>query len=93
MNKNVSRTEVAGKVNLSEEYFSRLFRQETGDTFKDYILMMKMEAAKELLRDTRLSVSIIASKVGYSNFSHFSQMFKNYSGMTPQEFRKNVQNE
>lgn len=88
MNKNMSRTEVAHAVNLSEEYFSRLFKQETGDTFKDYILMIKMEAAKELLSNTQLSIGIIASKVGYSNFSHFSQMFRNYTGKTPQEFRK-----
>lgn len=89
LNKNVSRSEVAREVHLSEEYFSRLFRQETGDTFKDYLLMVKMEAAKEILIKTQLSVSIVASKVGYSNFSHFSQMFKNYTGLTPQEFRKN----
>lgn len=89
LNKNVSRSEVAREVHLSEEYFSRLFRQETGDTFKDYLLMVKMEAAKDILIKTQLSVGIVASKVGYSNFSHFSQMFKNYTGLTPQEFRKN----
>lgn len=88
MNRNLSRTEVAGAVNISEEYFSRLFKQETGDTFKDYILTVKMETAKELLWDTQLSVGIIASKVGYSNFSHFSQMFKSHTGMTPQEYRR-----
>lgn len=89
LNKSVSRGEVANAVHLSEEYFSRLFRQETGATFKDYILMMKMEAAKEILDKTDLSVSIVASKVGYSNFSYFSQTFKNYTGTTPQDYRKN----
>lgn len=89
MNKNLSRTEVAKAVNVSEEYFSKLFRQETGATFKEYILMVKMEMAKRLLHDTVFSVSIIASKVGYSNFSHFSQMFRSYTGVTPQEYRKN----
>ena len=88
MNKNLSRTEVAKAVNVSEEYFSRLFRQETGDTFKDYIQMVKMEEAKKLLQETGFSVGIIASKVGYSNFSHFTQMFRSYTGMTPQEYRK-----
>lgn len=88
MNKNLSRTEVAKAVNVSEEYFSRLFRQETGDTFKDYIQMVKMEEAKKFLKETGFSIGIIASKVGYSNFSHFTQMFRNYTGMTPQEYRK-----
>lgn len=88
MNKNLSRTEVAKAVNVSEEYFSRLFRQETGDTFKAYIQMVKMEEAKKLLKETGFSIGIIASKVGYSNFSHFTQMFRSYTGMAPQEYRK-----
>lgn len=90
ISKNLTRTDVANAVNISEEYFSRLFRQETGDTFKDYMVMRKMETAKQLLEDTVLSVSIIASKVGYSNFSHFSQMFRGYVGMSPLEYRKTV---
>lgn len=88
MNKNPSRTEVARAVNISEEYFSRLFRQETGDAFKDYMQMLKMEEAKKLLKETGFSIGIIASKVGYNNFSHFTQTFRSYTGMTPQEFRK-----
>ncbi len=88
MNKNISRGEVAQAVHLSEEYFSKLFKQETGDTFKDYILAIKMKAAMDFLEKTQLSVGIVASKVGYSNFSYFSQTFKNYTGLTPQEYRK-----
>lgn len=88
LNKNMSRSEVAQQIHLSEEYFSRLFKQETGYTFKDYLMMVKMEAAKDFLSKTQLSVSIIASKVGYSNFSYFSHTFKNYTGVTPQEYRK-----
>ncbi|MDO5541075.1 MAG: helix-turn-helix domain-containing protein [Eubacteriales bacterium] len=93
MNKNLSRTEVAKAVNVSEEYFSRLFRQETGDTFKDYMQMVKMEEAKKLLKETGLSIGIIASKVGYSNFSHFTQMFRSYTRMTPQEYRRSGEEE
>ena len=88
MNQNLSRTEVADAINVSEEYFSRLFKQETGSTFKEYVLDMKMKQAKHLLDTTDLSVGIIASKVGYSNFSYFSQLFRTYEGMTPQEYRK-----
>lgn len=91
LSKNISRADVASHVHLNEEYFSRLFRQETGDTFKDFILMEKMKEAKKLLAGTRLSVSIIASKVGYDNFSHFSKMFKKVTNSTPQEFRKEHQ--
>lgn len=88
LNKNLSRSEIAKEVHLSEEYFSRLFKQTTGYTFKDYMMLVKMETAKELLTRTKLSVSIVASKVGYSNFSYFSHAFKSYTGYTPQEYRK-----
>ena len=82
---------MAELVHLNEEYFSRLFRQETGDTFKDFMMMEKMKAAKKLLAETHLSVSIVASKVGYDNFSHFSKMFNKMTEMTPQEYRKDNQ--
>lgn len=88
LNKSLSRAEVAEYVHLNEEYFSRLFRAETGATFKEYLLDEKMKEAKRLLVRSRLSVSIIASKVGYDNFSHFSKMFKKITGQTPQEYRK-----
>lgn len=91
LNKNISRADVADYVHLNEEYFSRLFRQQTGDTFKDYLLMEKMKEAQKLLMNSRLSVSIIASKVGYDNFSHFSKMFKKVTNQTPQEYRKDHQ--
>ncbi len=88
LSKNISRGEVANLVFLNEEYFSRLFKQETGYTFKDYELMLRMDMAQTLLEHSKLSVSIIASKVGYDNFSHFSKMFKKITDMTPQEYRK-----
>lgn len=91
LSKNISRTEVAREVYLNEEYFSRLFRQRTGATFKDYVLMEKMQEAKKLLRQSKFSVGIIASKVGYDNFSHFSKMFKKITDQTPQEYRKEHQ--
>lgn len=91
LSKNISRADVAREVHLNEEYFSRLFRQQTGATFRDYVLMQKMTEAQKLLRQSRLSVSIIASKVGYDNFSHFSKMFKKITNKTPQEYRKEFQ--
>ena len=89
LSRNISRGDVASEVHLTEEYFSRLFSRQTGFTFKDYLLNEKMNAAKKLLVSSGLSVSIVASKVGYDNFSHFSQIFKKVVGETPQEYRKN----
>lgn len=86
--KNLTRNEVASHVHLNPEYFSRLFKRETGYTVADFIFKEKMKLARQLLESTRLSVSMIAMKVGYSNFSHFTQLFKKVYGMTPNEYRK-----
>lgn len=91
INKNILRSDVADYVHLNEEYFSRVFKANTGVTFKDYVLIEKMKTAQFLLGNTRLSVGIIASKVGYDNFSHFSKMFKKITNQTPQEYRKDHQ--
>lgn len=91
INRSVTRSEVAEYLHLNEEYFSRLFKKYTGYTFKDYEMMERIEIAKCMLEKSRFSVSIIASKVGYDNFSHFSKVFKKYTDQTPQEYRKNFQ--
>lgn len=91
INKNILRSDVAEYVHLNEEYFSRVFKANTGVTFKDYVLIEKMKTAQFLLGSTKLSVGIIASKVGYDNFSHFSKMFKKITNQTPQEYRKDHQ--
>ena len=82
---------MAEYLHLNEEYFSRLFKKYTGETFKDYDMRMRIETAGRLLEQTKFSVSIIASKVGYDNFSYFSKLFKAYTGKTPQEYRRDFQ--
>lgn len=84
----LSRGEVAEHVHLNQEYFSRLFRKETGLSFKDYVLKEKMKRAANMLSSTSLSVGLIASKVGFDNFSHFSQTFRKYYNLSPQEYRE-----
>ncbi|MBE5891506.1 MAG: helix-turn-helix domain-containing protein [Lachnospiraceae bacterium] len=88
VNRAISRTEVADYLHLNEEYFSRVFKKYTGRTFKDYDIGYRMELAKKLLEQTKLPISIVASKVGYDNFSHFSKLMKKYTGFSPQEYRK-----
>ena len=85
--RSISRTEVAEYLHINEDYFTRIFKKYTGLTFKDYDSRARMETAKTLLEQTRLPVGIIATKVGYDNFSHFSKAFKKYTGKTPTEFR------
>lgn len=88
ISRNVSRAEVAQLLHLNEEYFSRLFKKVTGYTFKDYEVQERIRFAERLLVQSNFSISIIASKVGYDNFSHFSKVFKKVTGYTPQDYRR-----
>ncbi|MBP3683783.1 MAG: helix-turn-helix domain-containing protein [Oscillospiraceae bacterium] len=88
LGQDISRTEVAEMVHLNEEYFSKMFHKYAGCTFKEYVMAERMQQAQRLLKHSRLTVSLIASKVGYDNFSYFSKAFKRATGMTPQEYRK-----
>lgn len=86
---NFSRVQIADAVFLNPEYLSRLFKKEKGVSLNDFINSRKMEIAQSLLSDTNIPVYLVASKVGYSNFSYFSQVFKKFCGVTPQEYRQN----
>jgi len=84
--------DVAEHVNLSAEYFTKLFKRETGQNIKEYIALSKVAAAKEMLEHSSLSVGMIALELGYSYFSHFTQVFKKYEHITPSEYRSKYTN-
>lgn len=88
LSKDISVKDVADYVCFSPEYFSKLFKKETGENVKNYILRIKVNTAKDLLKNPNIPVSLVASELGYSNFSHFTQMFKKHEGITPSEYRK-----
>ena len=92
LSRSVSVRAVAEHVNLSPEYFTKLFKKETGQNIKDFITQCKISAAKELLEQSNISVSMVALELGYDNFSHFSQIFKKYENLTPSEYRKKFPN-
>lgn len=79
--------DVAEKVGLSAAYFSRLFKQETGENFIDYLIKVRMEKAKKLLEETTAQAKEIGEKVGYKKGKYFGKLFKNYTGYTPTEYR------
>lgn len=88
LDRELSRNEIAEKVFLNPEYLSRLFRKETGQSMIEYITSERINTAIGYLIRTNMPVSIIASKVGHSNFSHFSKIFKKVTGLTPNEYRQ-----
>lgn len=93
MDRMISRREAAKYVFLNEDYFSRIFRKETGLGYKEYVLKQKVDYAEKLLKNTDMPVVMVASKVGYENYTNFTQMFRKVTGITPTDYRKKYQNE
>jgi YesN/AraC family two-component response regulator len=88
----ITRKEVSEYIYLNEDYLSRLFKKKTGYMVKEFIMMEKLKLAKELLRSTNMSVSLISLKVGFSNFSHFSHAFRKQENISPNDYRNQHQN-
>ena len=87
----LKRTDIAREVFLNPDYMSRMFKKEMGVSLKEFIITEKMKLAKSLIKSTKLPISTIAMRVGYRNFSHFSQTYKRVMGMTPEEDRQNTE--
>ena len=87
---NFSIEAVARHVNISNSYFSILFKQETGQTFVDYLTSLRMKKAKYLLKNSGYRTYEISDMVGYNNSTYFSTIFKKYTGCTPSEYRKQI---
>lgn len=80
--------EVADHVHRSPEYFTKIFKKVTGQNVKSYITQVKLDVAKDMLANPNIPISMISSEIGYTNFSHFTQMFKKYENVTPTEYRR-----
>lgn len=84
----ISREDIANAVFLNKDYMARIFKQETGISIAAYVQQEKLQLASVLIAKTTTSISGIASQVGYSSFSHFSRVFRQFTGVTPMEYRK-----
>ncbi|HYE83753.1 MAG TPA: response regulator [Clostridia bacterium] len=84
--------EVANYVYLNPEYFSRLFKDETGVNFSNFLNDYKLDRSLELLVNTNLKVHEIAELVGYSSLSYYSKIFKKKYGTNPFNYRNNIEN-
>ncbi len=87
-NQPITLEDVSKMVGFNSNYFSSLFKKETGVNFLDYLISLRINKAKELLKETSISVSSIALEVGYSDLKHFSKLFKKLTGLKPSEYRK-----
>lgn len=85
----ISLEDVAEQVNISPQYFSKLIKKNTGFNFIDWLSMLRVKKAKELLSNSDLSVKEVCFMVGYKDPNYFSRIFKKRLGITPSDFVKN----
>ncbi|MFE5321250.1 response regulator [Paenibacillus sp. NPDC056579] len=83
----ISIQKVCGHLHISAGYFSGIFKKETKMTFVNYLMHIRMEAAKELLRTTDMKTFEIAEKVGYAEPNYFSFSFRKHVGVSPKEYK------
>lgn len=84
---NIKITDIALHFGYNEKYLSHLFAEATGIKLKNYITNRKIEYANFLLADTNKCISDIAAELGYIDSHNFSRMYKNFTGLTPSEYR------
>ncbi len=86
--KDISLDDVSKEVNISPYYFSKLFKEESGENFIEYLTRIRMERAKEMLKNPELSIKELGMRSGYGDPNYFSRIFKKQTDMTPREYRE-----
>lgn len=79
---------VCDALHVSTSHFSKIFKQETGGTFMNYMIGLRMEHAKKLLLQTNYKSLVIGEMVGYPEPNYFSYVFKKNCGVSPAKYRK-----
>lgn len=83
----VCESEIADELNMSQSHFSRLFKQEVGYTFSEFVTELRLNKALNLLMTTDLPISTIAFESGYTKQGYFARIFKKVTGSTPSQAR------
>lgn len=86
--KDISLDDVSRVVNISPYYFSKVFKEESGLNFIEYLTNIRIDKAKELLETTNLSIKEICVSCGYTDPNYFSRSFKKNVGVTPTEYKE-----
>ena len=90
LNEDLSLIALSEKVFLNPAYLSRIYKQETGMNISEYICHMRINKAKELLRQSDFKIHEIAAAVGFESAAYFTRVFKQLTQITPQEYRDSV---
>lgn len=84
----LSIVDMADKMGFNASYLSRLFKQETGKGFVQYLTEYRLDISTRMMQVGGFSMVEIARQVGYSDYKHFRKVFKQYTGMSPSEYQK-----
>ena len=87
-NEQITVQSVADLIYYSPNYFSTVLKQQTGKTFLEHLTELRINAAQELLRNSRMNIGEIAREVGYADEKYFSRLFVKVVGIKPKEYRK-----
>ncbi|MBQ8208289.1 MAG: AraC family transcriptional regulator [Clostridia bacterium] len=85
----ISVEKIAKQINLTRSYLVRLFKKSTGQTIQEYIVSVRLKAAK-LCLENKMSVTEAAYSCGFGDLSNFSKMFKKYLGLSPMKYKKSL---
>ena len=88
LSRDISLDTAAEFAGVSSFYLSKLFKEEKGETFINFISDKRLEQSRKLLSETNLSIKEITAEVGYNDQNYFSRIFKNKYGLSPKEYRK-----
>lgn len=88
--KKITLCELAEKVYVSQWHLSKLLNKHTGQNFSEILNHIRIEKAKELLKDPSLRIGDIAEKVGFMDMAHFSRVFKKMCSMSANEYRNTI---
>lgn len=86
----ISLTSLSAKYNISMGHLSKLIKEQLSVNFSDYIASLRIQRAKELLRDDSLSIQEISEIVGYNDYFYFTKVFKKVEGISPSKYRKSI---
>ena len=81
---------IADTVSMTEPAFCRYFKKMSGKTFTQFVNEYRLVHASKLLAESSMSISEACFESGYNNFSHFNKQFKNYTGKSPSQYRKEI---
>ena len=84
--------QIADHCGVDRAYLSKIFKYATGNTLQEYLIQFRIKRAKQLLKDTDLSVKYVSYSVGYNDPFTFSKVFKKQEGVSPSVWRKNHNN-